>query len=249
MSAPAEKMAPSSSHKGSSGATQMHERSGERSERRGSETTGQAPSQSGAGSASQSSGSHQSADDMNKSKKNGNQAQDKTNKSESHRQSGTSSKSETTGQAPSGRSGIEPVGPVRHQHPEQPVRHHAEQDGFDQVRPGERAQPSGQTGERAGTSTNTTTSTNTNVSVNLSGEQRTRIHEVIVKDRSAPRVTNVNFSLSVGTAVPRYGEARTPALDRDRDRAGVARVRILPGGRPDRRGRPNNLTIVAVINA
>jgi hypothetical protein len=43
----------------------------------------------------------------------------------------------------------------------------------------------------------------TNVHVELSSEQRTRIHEVIVKERSAPRVANVNFSLEVGTRVPR----------------------------------------------
>ena len=43
----------------------------------------------------------------------------------------------------------------------------------------------------------------TNVHVDLSPEQRTRIHEVIVKERSAPRVANVNFSLEVGTRVPR----------------------------------------------
>ena len=43
----------------------------------------------------------------------------------------------------------------------------------------------------------------TNVNVNLSTEQRTRIKEVIVRDRSAPRVADVNFSINVGTAVPR----------------------------------------------
>jgi Protein of unknown function (DUF1236) len=34
-------------------------------------------------------------------------------------------------------------------------------------------------------------------------EQHTRIHEVFVKERSTPRVDHVDFSLSVGTAVPR----------------------------------------------
>ena len=43
----------------------------------------------------------------------------------------------------------------------------------------------------------------TNVTVNITPEQRTRIHEVFVKERSAPRVDRVDFSLSVGTAVPR----------------------------------------------
>jgi hypothetical protein len=44
---------------------------------------------------------------------------------------------------------------------------------------------------------------NAKTAVNLSGEQRTKIHDVIIKDRSAPRVDHVDFSLSVGTAVPR----------------------------------------------
>ena len=40
-------------------------------------------------------------------------------------------------------------------------------------------------------------------SVNLTPEKRTRIHEVFVKERSAPRVDHVDFNLSVGTPVPR----------------------------------------------
>jgi hypothetical protein len=40
-------------------------------------------------------------------------------------------------------------------------------------------------------------------SVNLTEQQRTRIHEVIVKERGAPRANNVNFSLTIGTPVPR----------------------------------------------
>lgn len=37
----------------------------------------------------------------------------------------------------------------------------------------------------------------------LTGEKRARIKETIVKSGNAPRVTNVNFSISVGTTVPR----------------------------------------------
>jgi hypothetical protein len=44
---------------------------------------------------------------------------------------------------------------------------------------------------------------NADVNVNIAPEKRTRIHEVFVKERSAPRVDHVDFSLSVGTAVPR----------------------------------------------
>ena len=37
----------------------------------------------------------------------------------------------------------------------------------------------------------------------VSTEQRTKIHDVIVKERNAPRVDRVDFSLSTGTVVPR----------------------------------------------
>jgi Protein of unknown function (DUF1236) len=40
-------------------------------------------------------------------------------------------------------------------------------------------------------------------SVNLTPEKRTQVHELIVKERSAPRVDRVDFNLSVGTRVPR----------------------------------------------
>jgi hypothetical protein len=40
-------------------------------------------------------------------------------------------------------------------------------------------------------------------SVNLSPEKRTQIHEVFVNERSAPRVDRVDFSVSIGTRVPR----------------------------------------------
>jgi hypothetical protein len=43
----------------------------------------------------------------------------------------------------------------------------------------------------------------TSTSVNLTEQQRTRIHEVIVKERGAPRANNVNFALTIGSAVPR----------------------------------------------
>jgi len=40
-------------------------------------------------------------------------------------------------------------------------------------------------------------------SANLSTEQRTQIRQAVISQSNAPRVTNVNFSLSVGTVVPR----------------------------------------------
>jgi hypothetical protein len=39
--------------------------------------------------------------------------------------------------------------------------------------------------------------------VSITAEQRTRIHEVILKERSAPRISSVNFDVRVGTRVPR----------------------------------------------
>ena len=66
----------------------------------------------------------------------------------------------------------------------------------------------GQMNERGGTQNRTGASENrggstTNVNVNLTTEQRTRIHSIIVSERSAPRVAHVNFEVRVGTVVPR----------------------------------------------
>ena len=54
-----------------------------------------------------------------------------------------------------------------------------------------------------GQATAPTKGPNANVSVNITPENRTRIHEVFVKERSAPKVDHVTFNVSVGTAVPR----------------------------------------------
>ena len=45
----------------------------------------------------------------------------------------------------------------------------------------------------------------TNVNVNLSGDQRTRIRETVVKESNAPRISRreATFNLTVGTVVPR----------------------------------------------
>ena len=44
---------------------------------------------------------------------------------------------------------------------------------------------------------------NSNLSVNISPENRTRIQDVFIKERTAPRADHVDFNLSVGTPVPR----------------------------------------------
>jgi hypothetical protein len=43
----------------------------------------------------------------------------------------------------------------------------------------------------------------TRANINLTPEKRTRIHEVIVHERNAPRVSKPDFSVSVGARVPR----------------------------------------------
>jgi hypothetical protein len=55
----------------------------------------------------------------------------------------------------------------------------------------------------SGQGTAPTKGPNSNLSVNITPESRTRMHEVFVKERSAPRIDHVTFGLSVGTAVPR----------------------------------------------
>ena len=39
--------------------------------------------------------------------------------------------------------------------------------------------------------------------VSLTTEQRTQIRTTVLQGRSVPRVTNINFSINVGTVVPR----------------------------------------------
>ena len=43
----------------------------------------------------------------------------------------------------------------------------------------------------------------TRENINIPPEKRTRIHEAIIHERDAPRLSSVNFDLSVGTRVPR----------------------------------------------
>ena len=61
---------------------------------------------------------------------------------------------------------------------------------------GQRDQDRVQQGEREGQRSG-------NVSVSFTTEQRTKIRETVFKSSNAPRVSNVSFSLNVGTAVPR----------------------------------------------
>ena len=67
--------------------------------------------------------------------------------------------------------------------------------GAQQPQAGEKAAPKG---EQKATEKSTTTTTKTTVTT----EQRTKIRETIIRQKNAPRVANVNFTISVGTVVP-----------------------------------------------
>src|SRR6266567_4123898 len=94
-----------------------------------------------------------------------------------------------------------------------PKAHQGKQPGMAQEKGGAQTgqsttgqqKPSTQT-QTQGTSKGTTsgsTSSTTSTSVQLSQEQRTKVHSIVVKESSA-RVDSADFSVSVGTVVPRH---------------------------------------------
>jgi hypothetical protein len=191
-SAPAEKIAPSPSakpaeqHAPAPSAQRSEEkaapanRMGQTSEpnKAKSETTGQAPNQPAQATPKQDKLDTKS---------------EKSEKSQKSEHNGAAEKSEqrnraTTGQAPENRNNME-------NRPGQSTQQNrAGQGGMNQ----QGAAPSNQEGttqNRAGTSSST--------SANLTTEQRTKIHSVIIAERSAPRVARVDFDVHVGTVVPR----------------------------------------------
>jgi type IV secretory pathway VirB10-like protein len=56
---------------------------------------------------------------------------------------------------------------------------------------------------KSGTSAQTDTKSGGGAQASLTTEQKTKIRETVISSSSAPRVTNVNFSVRVGTVVPR----------------------------------------------
>jgi hypothetical protein len=117
---------------------------------------------------------------------------------------GTKSKAETTGQAPTSQGSERSKSDstktdTTTQSPSQPSSKTTQDKLNGQSnQPNQATSPAQRSGGSAAGTTN-----NTNVSVNLTPEQKTKIHQVIVSDRSAPRVASVNFQLNVGVAVPR----------------------------------------------
>src|SRR5215472_6484524 len=179
-SAPAEKIAPSGAQHPSG--TQQHQNGGAPNARGegSSGRAGEAPQSRGR---SETTGQAPRASEQNKSEHQNKSEQNRTigqapraseqNKSEHQNKS---EQNRTTGQAP------------RASEQNKSEQNRATTEGNEQNR--------ATTGQGAA-------GTRSDTNVNITSEQRTQIHEVIVNERSAPRVSSVNFNLSVGTRVPR----------------------------------------------
>ena len=121
------------------------------------------------------------------------QANERKNEKMGQEQKSPSNKS-TTGQAPSQTT-------PNAQRSNEPNRMNSGQTNErTNERSGQTNERSGQTNERG---TAETRGGNTNVSVNLTSEQRTKIHSIVVSEHNAPRVAHVDFDVRVGTVVPR----------------------------------------------
>jgi len=131
-----------------------------------------------------------------------NAAEDRVDRSKSNRagEGQIGGRGETTGQAPQeGRDNDRKE--QRANEEKKPIGKASEDRG------GKASEERGSGNERdratTGQATAPAKSPNANLSINITPENRTRIHEVFIKERSAPRVDRVTFGLSVGTAVPR----------------------------------------------
>jgi hypothetical protein len=122
------------------------------------------------------------------------------------------SRSETTGQAPSSREqgekqqGREEKGrdEKRQTTGQAPTERREQTRENDQKRNEGRAEERNEKTDRANSRETTGQgAASSRSSVNISSENRTKIHDIIVKERSAPRVEHVDFDVSVGTVVPK----------------------------------------------
>jgi hypothetical protein len=74
-------------------------------------------------------------------------------------------------------------------------RRASEQDRFEQER--------GRTDREENRGTIGQGAAGTRANINITPDKRTRIHETIIHERNVPRVSSVNFDISIGTQVPR----------------------------------------------
>lgn len=154
---------------------------GEAPQSRGrSETTGQAPREERQGRPSERN-SEQERGRTEQLPRSGRTEQNRTTgqgRGEEHLNR-TPEQNRTTGQAPR----------------EDRTNRSSEQNGLEQER--------GRTQENRATTGQGAAGSRSNVTVDLTPEKRTRMHEIIVQQRSAPRVSRPNFDVSVGIRVPR----------------------------------------------
>jgi len=117
----------------------------------------------------------------------------------------------TTGQGQGGQGQMDRGGPAQQprtgqegQPPRQDTQREGQQPRQDTQREGQQprqdTQREGQQQPRAGQGQQ---QTGGSTSVSLTTEQKTKIRQTVLQSSNAPRVTNVNFDLKVGTAVPR----------------------------------------------
>jgi Protein of unknown function (DUF1236) len=229
-SAPAEKSAPqggkqpsSAQHQNAPGARSEGQmgRSGEAAQNRGrSETTGQAPKEdrlnkgSEQGSQSKSQRSEQNRSEQKGAEQKGSEQKgsqrSEQNRSEQNRTTGQAPREERTNRAEQNKSQSEQNKSQAQQNKSQQDRTGTEQNRTSGQAPRaeqNRSEQNRTTTERSQENRTTTgqgaAETRSNVNVTITPEKRTQIHEVIVSEKSAPRVSKVDFELSVGTHVPR----------------------------------------------
>jgi hypothetical protein len=178
-SAPAEKVAPQN-------APGVHNqvpngRVGEPQNRGRPETTGQAPRE----------GQQDRRDERNSEQERG--------KADQPLRSERNEQNRTTGQAP--RDDRLNRAPEQNRTTGQAPREDRTNRSSEQNRPGQEQERIDRPQENRATTGQGAAGTRANI--NLTPEKRTRIHEVIVQERNAPRVSNPDFDVSVGARVPR----------------------------------------------
>jgi hypothetical protein len=197
-SAPAEKIAPQNTpgahNQGPNG------RTGEAPQNRSRETTGQAPREDRQSRPTERNSEPERGKTEQPSRSERNE-QNRAAPQEQNRTTGQAPREERTNRSSEQNKSEQERGRTdrteenRTNRSEQNTNRSSEQNKVEQER--------GRTEENRATTGQGAAGSRSNATVNLTPEKRTRIHEVIVKERNAPRVSSPDFNVSVGTRVPR----------------------------------------------
>jgi len=122
---------------------------------------------------------------------------------ESKSESGQASKPATSGQAPASSSPSPSQAPKASGSPSTQSGSSSMSKDASPSKSQSSQSESGSKASPSGSAQTTSPSGAASSSASLSTEQRTQIRTTVLAQKSAPRVSNVNFSLSVGTVVPR----------------------------------------------